>query len=130
MCVVQGDFDYPRNQKLLYDYHDAFQRVARITKREDGTVPTFWLEIFRQWLHGLQRSFDADVAAGTITAASWMHNASDDGVLAYVLLSQTGDTDNPVDKSKVRDMFFFVFFLCVCVCVCCLLYTSDAADDC
>ncbi|XP_076440508.1 protein patched homolog 1-like isoform X2 [Babylonia areolata] len=100
-AVTKGDFDYPNNQKLLYDYHAAFQRVQRISKREDGTVPTFWLDIFRQWLQQLQASFDRDVAVGTVTESGWNHNASDEGILAYKLLSQTGDVDNPFDKTKV-----------------------------
>ena len=101
MCVRQGDLDYPRNQKLLYEYHQAFQRVERISKREDGSLPTFWLQIFRDWLQQLQDSFDRDVAAGSITTAGWTHNTSDEGVLAYKLLAQTGDTDNPFDRTKV-----------------------------
>ena len=117
--LVQGDFDYPRNQKILFDYHDAFKRVARITKRQNGTVPTFWLEIFRQWLKGLQHSFDSDVAAGSITVDSWKHNASDEGILAYKLLTQTGDVDNPFDRSKVcvSDREREREGWCVCVCV-------------
>ncbi|KAJ8306118.1 hypothetical protein KUTeg_016663 [Tegillarca granosa] len=53
--VTKGGFDYPNNQNLLYEYHRAFQSVGNIIKREDGSMPTFWLSQFRQWLQGLQK---------------------------------------------------------------------------
>ncbi|KAK7100530.1 hypothetical protein V1264_023464 [Littorina saxatilis] len=101
-AVTKKDFDYPRNQKLLHEYNHAFQRVDRISKHQDGSVPTFWLEIFRTWLKNLQRSFDRDVARGIITKDGWNYtHASDDGILAYKLLAQTGDSDRFYEKSKV-----------------------------
>nr|KAG5702217.1 hypothetical protein BaRGS_033929 [Batillaria attramentaria] len=53
-AVSKDGFDYPNNQKLLYDYHAAFQGVDHIIKKQDGSLPTFWLIIFRQWLQVLK----------------------------------------------------------------------------
>ncbi|KAK7490526.1 hypothetical protein BaRGS_00018312 [Batillaria attramentaria] len=101
-AVSKDGFDYPNNQKLLYDYHAAFQGVDHIIKKQDGSLPTFWLIIFRQWLQDLQRAFDRDVASGSITEKGWNYTAaSDEGILAYKLLSQTGDADKPVDRNQV-----------------------------
>ena len=36
----------------MYDYHNAFDRVKKIIRGENGELPTFWLELFRQWLSG------------------------------------------------------------------------------
>lgn len=49
----------------------------------------------------IQEHFDADFKAGTITKDEWYGNASDEGILAYKLLLQTGDTDNPVNAEQV-----------------------------
>ena len=51
-AVTQGDFEYPTNQRLLYEYHDAFMRVQNIIKNDDGGLPQFWLGLFRDWLIG------------------------------------------------------------------------------
>lgn len=48
----------------------------------------------------LQESYDNDVAAGFFHSTGWYYNASDDAVLAYKLLIQTGDTNNPLDKTQ------------------------------
>ncbi|XP_076462162.1 protein patched homolog 1-like [Babylonia areolata] len=102
-AVTKGDLDYPRHQKLLYDYHEAFQRVRSISRRADGSLPPFWLHIFRQWLQKLQDAFDRDVRGGAIGAKGWEPegNASDEGILAYKLLLQTGDVDDPLDYRRV-----------------------------
>lgn len=100
-AVTQGNFEYPNNQRLLYEYHDAFTRVSTIIKNDDGGLPEFWLSLFRDWLIGLQRAFDRDHAAGCINQERWFANASDDAILAYKLLVQTGHVDNPIDKSLV-----------------------------
>lgn len=101
-AVTKDGFDYPNNQRLLYDYHEAFQRVDHIIRQNDGSMPNFWLGIFRDWLWGLQRAFDRDVASGAITETGWnCTSVSDDGILAFKLLSQTGDADKPVDRIKV-----------------------------
>ena len=54
-AVTQGDpkenpFEYPSNQKILYDYHNAFVRVPNIIKDDDGGLTDFWLPLFRNWL--------------------------------------------------------------------------------
>jgi len=51
---LQDDFDYTSadNQKLLYDYHHAFLKIDNIVKKEDGSLPDFWLQEFRSWLLG------------------------------------------------------------------------------
>lgn len=100
-AVTQGNFEYPNNQRLLYEYHDAFTRVSTIIKNDDGGLPEFWLSLFRDWLIGLQRAFDRDQASGCINQERWFANASDDAILAYKLLVQTGHVDNPIDKSLV-----------------------------
>ena len=103
-AVTQGNFEYPNNQRLLYEYHDAFTRVSTIIKNDDGGLPEFWLSLFRDWLIGLQRAFDRDQAAGCINQERWFPNASDDAILAYKLLVQTGHVDNPIDKSLVTQV--------------------------
>ena len=49
----------------------------------------------------LQRHFDRDVANGDIGIKGWNDTASDEGVMAYKLLVQTGDIDKPIDKESV-----------------------------
>ena len=51
-AVTQGNFEYPTNQRLLYEYHQAFTRVPRVIKNDDGGLPDFWLGMFRDWLLG------------------------------------------------------------------------------
>lgn len=51
-AVTKGDFEYPTNQKLLYEYHDAFMRVPNILKNDNGGLPQMWLKLFREWLLG------------------------------------------------------------------------------
>jgi len=103
-AVTQGNFEYPNNQRLLYEYHDAFTRVSTIIKNDDGGLPEFWLSLFRDWLIGLQKAFDRDSASGCINQERWFANASDDAILAYKLLVQTGHVDNPIDKSLVNQV--------------------------
>lgn len=100
-AVTQGDFEYPTNQKLLYEYHDAFVRVPQVIKNDNGGLPDFWLSMFRDWLINLQSAFDRDYKLGKITQERWFRNASTDAILAYKLLVQTGYVDNPIDKSLV-----------------------------
>jgi patched 1 protein len=105
MYAVTGrDFEYPNNQRLLYDYHEAFMRVKRVIKNDDGGLPEFWLSLFRDWLKGLQLAFDRDYKANCITPERWYKNASDEGILAYKLLVQTGHVDNPIDKSLITQV--------------------------
>ena len=100
-AVTKGNFDYPNNQKLLYEYYQSFTRVDAVLKNDDGALPEFWLGMFRDWLLELQSAFDKDFSAGFITRENWNANASDQGILGYKLLVQTGKVDNPVDKSRV-----------------------------
>lgn len=50
--LFQDKFDYPNNQQLIYEYHGAFQNVHTIIKRNDGSLPKFWLSLLRDWLLG------------------------------------------------------------------------------
>lgn len=105
MYAVTGrDFEYPTNQKLLYEYHDAFMRIKNVIKNDNGGLPEFWLSLFRDWLRGLQNAFDKDYNSGCITQERWYKNASDEAILAYKLLVQTGHVDNPIDKSLVTQV--------------------------
>lgn len=103
-AVTRSDFEYPNNQELLHEYHQAFIKVSNIMKNDDGGLPEFWLGMFRDWLMGLQKAFDRDWENGCITQERWCANASDEGILAYKLLVQTGHVDNPIDKSLVRQV--------------------------
>lgn len=100
-AITQGDFEYPTNQKLLYEYHDQFVRIPNIIKNDNGGLTKFWLGLFRDWLLDLQDAFDKEVASGCITQEYWCKNASDEGILGYKLMVQTGHVDNPIDKSLV-----------------------------
>ncbi|KOB76937.1 putative hedgehog receptor, partial [Operophtera brumata] len=98
-AVTQGDFEYPTNQKLLYEYHDQFVRIPNIIKNDNGGLTKFWLSLFRDWLLDLQAVYDKEVESGCITQERWFKNASDEGILAYKLMVQTGHVDNPIAKS-------------------------------
>ncbi|GFR30951.1 protein patched [Trichonephila clavata] len=100
-AVTKGNFKYPTNQRLLYDYHEAFTRINKI-KNDNGEPPEFWLTMFRDWLLGLQKAFDEHWDSGCITQEGWCKNATDDAIMAYKLLVQTGRVDNPIDKSLVK----------------------------
>lgn len=52
------------------------------------------------FLAGLQQAFDKDWDAGRITLDSYK-NGSDDGVLAYKLLVQTGRREKPINFNQV-----------------------------
>ncbi|XP_039957123.1 protein patched [Bactrocera tryoni] len=100
-AVTQGNFEYPTNQRLLHEYHEAFVRVPHVIKNDNGGLPDFWLSLFRDWLINLQRIFDREFSEGRLTPEGWLPNATSDAILAYKLLVQTGYVDNPVDKSGV-----------------------------
>jgi len=105
MYAVTGrDFEYPNNQRLLYEYHDAFMRIKNVIKNDNGGLPEFWLGLFRDWLKGLQTAFDKDYDNGCITQERWFSNASDEAILAYKLLVQTGHVDNPIDKTLITQV--------------------------
>lgn len=100
-AVTQGNFEYPQNQKLLREYHESFIRIPNIIKNDNGGLPDFWLNQFRNWLVALQNAFDRDYANSAISKERWYNNASVDGILAFKLLAQTGHVDNPIDKSLI-----------------------------
>ena len=101
MFLLQDGIDYPHQQLLLHHFNIAFRRVEEIVRPHDGSASPFWLSTFRQWLEHLQADFDSDVLHGRITEKGWLNNASDNAILAYKLLSQTGDANHPVDDTKV-----------------------------
>ena len=99
-AVTQGNFEYPQNQHLIYDYQNAFVRIPNLIKNDDGGLPEFWLSLFRNWLVKLQDAFDDDFADGFIHEKGWnKEKASVDGILAYKLLIQTGHVEYPVDET-------------------------------
>lgn len=100
-AVTQGEFDYPNNQKLLYKYHKSFVGLPFIIKDHNGGLSNFWLKKFHDWLLGLQESFEADWKSGVIVREKWYDNASDEGILAYKLLVQTGRLDSPIDNTRL-----------------------------
>ncbi|KAH3696994.1 hypothetical protein DPMN_084478, partial [Dreissena polymorpha] len=102
--LVTKDLDYPNNQRLLREYHYAFQNVDKIIREENNELPTFWLDSFRSWLLGLQAAFDREYVNGTFSAKGWPKNASADTKLAYTLLVQTGDVDNSIDTDQITSV--------------------------
>ena len=96
-AVTKGHFEYPQNQKLLYDYHNAFVRIPNIIKDDNGGLPEFWLPLFRSWLVKLQNIFDDHYAEGKYKSDGWYENATEEGILAFKLMVQTGHVDYPVD---------------------------------
>uniref|UniRef100_A0A669B960 Patched 1 n=1 Tax=Oreochromis niloticus TaxID=8128 RepID=A0A669B960_ORENI len=96
MYVVTQRADYAQNQPLLHQLHQRFHTVRYVLKEENGQLPRMWLHYFRDWLQGLQQAFDKDWEAGRITHNNY-RNGSDDGVLAYKLLVQTGRRDKPIN---------------------------------
>ncbi|XP_052573474.1 protein patched homolog 2 isoform X2 [Peromyscus californicus insignis] len=63
-------------------------------------APRTWLHYYRSWLQGIQAAFDQDWAAGRITRHSY-RNGSEDGALAYKLLIQTGNAQEPLDFNQL-----------------------------
>uniref|UniRef100_A0A3Q2UYF7 Patched 1 n=1 Tax=Haplochromis burtoni TaxID=8153 RepID=A0A3Q2UYF7_HAPBU len=96
MYVVTQRADYAQNQPLLHQLHQRFHTIRYVLKEENGQLPRMWLHYFRDWLQGLQQAFDKDWEAGRITHNNY-RNGSDDGVLAYKLLVQTGRRDKPIN---------------------------------
>lgn len=66
----------------------------KITQQTSNQSAMLW------FLTGLQQAFDKDWEAGRITLNSY-RNGSDDGVLAYKLLVQTGRRDKPINFNLV-----------------------------
>ncbi|XP_062369046.1 protein patched homolog 1 [Cinclus cinclus] len=100
MYIVTQKADYPNVQHLLYELHRSFSNVAYVLLEEDRQLPKMWLHYFRDWLQGLQDAFDSDWETGKITYNNYK-NGSDDAVLAYKLLVQTGNQAKPIDISQL-----------------------------
>ncbi|NWV25773.1 PTC1 protein, partial [Origma solitaria] len=100
MYIVTQKADYPNVQHLLYELHRSFSNVTYVLLEEDRQLPKMWLHYFRDWLQGLQDAFDSDWEAGKITYNNYK-NGSDDAVLAYKLLVQTGNHAKPIDISQL-----------------------------
>lgn len=100
MYVVTQRADYAQKQALLYQLHQRFHTVRYVLKEDNGQLPHMWLHYFRDWLQGLQQAFDKDWEAGRITQNNYK-NASDDGVLAYKLLVQTGRREKPINMKQL-----------------------------
>ncbi|NXU15240.1 PTC1 protein, partial [Pardalotus punctatus] len=100
MYVVTQKADYPNVQHLLYELHRSFSNVTYVLLEEDRQLPKMWLHYFRDWLQGLQDAFDSDWETGKITYNNYK-NGSDDAVLAYKLLVQTGNHAKPIDISQL-----------------------------
>ncbi|XP_048395423.2 protein patched homolog 1 [Stegostoma tigrinum] len=98
--VSMGGFDYPTSQKLLYDLHKSFNNVKYIVREENKELPKMWLHYIQDWLRGLQAAFDEDWQTGKITRESY-RNGSEDGVLAYKLLIQTGNKKEPFNYNQL-----------------------------
>ncbi|NXF86286.1 PTC1 protein, partial [Eubucco bourcierii] len=100
MYIVTQKADYPHVQHLLYELHRSFSNVTYVLLEEDRQLPKMWLHYFRDWLQGLQDAFDSDWETGKITYNNYK-NGSDDAVLAYKLLVQTGNRAKPIDISQL-----------------------------
>ncbi|KPP62981.1 protein patched1-like, partial [Scleropages formosus] len=98
--VTMGGFDYARSQRQLLQLHNAFNSIKYVVRNDDQQLPRMWLHYFQDWLRGLQAAFDADWAAGRITWDSY-RNGTEDGVLAYKLLIQTGAKKDPFDYNQL-----------------------------
>ncbi|KAL0966060.1 hypothetical protein UPYG_G00290300 [Umbra pygmaea] len=98
--VTMDGFDYARSQRLLIQLHNSFTSVKYVVRDGDQQLPRMWLHYFQDWLLGLQAAFDADWEAGRITRDSY-RNGTEDGVLAYKLLIQTGSKKDPFNYSQL-----------------------------
>lgn len=126
--VTQGGFDYAHSQRALFDLHQRFSSLKAVLPPPATQAPRTWLHYYRNWLQGerrgarqgglqpakppepqaslpgslpeIQAAFDKDWASGRITRHSY-RNGSEDGALAYKLLIQTGDAQEPLDFSQV-----------------------------
>uniref|UniRef100_A0A8C5BMB5 SSD domain-containing protein n=1 Tax=Gadus morhua TaxID=8049 RepID=A0A8C5BMB5_GADMO len=98
--VTMGGFDYARSQRLLVQLHNAFTSVRSVVRDTDQRLPRMWLHYFQDWLRGLQTAFDADWEAGWISQDNY-RNGTEEGVLAYKLLIQTGSKKEPFNYSQL-----------------------------
>uniref|UniRef100_A0A4W5JSQ2 Patched 2 n=1 Tax=Hucho hucho TaxID=62062 RepID=A0A4W5JSQ2_9TELE len=98
--VTMDGFDYAHSQRLLIQLHNSFISVKYVVKDSDQQLPRMWLHYFQDWLRGLQAAFDADWEAGRITWNNY-RNGTEDGVLAYKLLIQTGSKKDPFNYNQL-----------------------------
>ncbi|XP_057639788.1 protein patched homolog 2 isoform X1 [Chionomys nivalis] len=98
--VTQGGFDYAHSQRALFDLHQRFSSLKAVLPPPASQAPRTWLHYYRSWLQGIQAAFDQDWASGRITRHSY-RNGSEDGALAYKLLIQTGNTQEPLDFNQL-----------------------------
>ncbi|CAH6790728.1 Ptch2 [Phodopus roborovskii] len=98
--VTQGGFDYAHSQRALFDLHQRFSTLKSVLPPPATQAPRTWLHYYRSWLQGIQAAFDQDWASGRITRYSY-RNGSEDGALAYKLLIQTGNSQEPLDFNQL-----------------------------
>uniref|UniRef100_A0A8C5FJI4 SSD domain-containing protein n=1 Tax=Gadus morhua TaxID=8049 RepID=A0A8C5FJI4_GADMO len=110
--VTMGGFDYARSQRLLVQLHNAFTSVRSVVRDTDQRLPRMWLHYFQDWLRGLQTAFDADWEAGWISQDNY-RNGTEEGVLAYKLLIQTGSKKEPFNYSQglIAPEVFYIYLL-------------------
>ncbi|XP_069412429.1 protein patched homolog 2 isoform X3 [Ovis canadensis] len=85
---------------LLQSHTKRFSSLKAVLPPPATQAPRTWLHYYRNWLQGIQAAFDQDWASGRITHHSY-RNGSEDGALAYKLLVQTGDAQEPLDFSQL-----------------------------
>ncbi|XP_067582007.1 protein patched homolog 2 isoform X6 [Pseudorca crassidens] len=85
---------------LLQSHTKRFSSLKAVLPPPATQAPRTWLHYYRNWLQGIQAAFDQDWASGRITHHSY-RNGSEDGALAYKLLIQTGDAQEPLDFSQL-----------------------------
>ncbi|XP_037355508.1 protein patched homolog 2 isoform X2 [Talpa occidentalis] len=85
---------------LLQSHAKRFSALKAVLPPPATQAPRTWLHYYRNWLQGIQAAFDQDWASGRITRHSY-RNGSEDGALAYKLLIQTGDAQEPLDFSQL-----------------------------
>ncbi|CAB1320051.1 unnamed protein product, partial [Coregonus sp. 'balchen'] len=85
MYVVTQRAEYSQAQPLLYQLHGRFNTVRYVLREDNGQLPLM--------------SAGSDWEAGRITQSSY-RNGSDDGILAYKLLVQTGRRDKPINFNQ------------------------------
>ncbi|XP_053325363.1 protein patched homolog 2 [Spea bombifrons] len=98
--VTKGGFEYPKVQEALYELHESFGSVKYVVREEGRDLPKMWLHYFQDWLRGLQTAFDKDWELGRITQDNY-RNGTEDGVLAYKLLIQTGSKKEPFNFNQL-----------------------------
>nr|CAB3265259.1 protein patched homolog 1 [Phallusia mammillata] len=101
MYIITKEFDYARQQRNMYRIHEQVGNISYVMKQPDGTVMKFWLHYFREYLEGLQASFDADWQVGKVNASTWSSDVSDKTILAFKLLVQTGRVEDPTDTARI-----------------------------